>query len=127
MKLRKTNKNLECELATEKYERGEMTTKFIGLRNATNDLDSSSFESLKKKFDETNNKITSLELENSKLVDELNESIKLVKSMYPEIQKLNSDILNLKAENDKIKSELSTLKKQKEIDCSTTSVSPRCV
>ena len=88
--------------------------------------DTTTFESLEKKIDEAKYKVASLETKNSKLVNDLNKYVILVKSMSIEIQKLDSNVLKRKAENEKSQSELSLLKKQKEIECLTISVSPRC-
>ena len=103
-----------------------MTIKFHEMKAIVDSYDSTKFDSMEIEFGKAKENVASLELKNSKLVNELNEYVSLISSMNDEIKKLDQNIIIYESKTERLENELASLKKEKAMESSVASVSPSC-
>ena len=126
IKTKKKVKRLNESFESEQREKNEMTIKFFEMKAIVDSYDSTLFDSMEIDFGKAKEELAILELINSNLVKEKEESFLLNSLLNDELSSLNEKVVNYESNVVRLESKVSSLEKGKACESSIASVSPSC-
>ena len=103
-----------------------MTIKFLEMKAIVDSYDSTLFDTLEIEFGKAKEELAILELNNSKLVKEKQESTLLISFLNDELSSLNEKVVSFESNVVRLENKVSSLEKGKACESSIASVSPSC-